>query len=116
MTFVIQHEDRQVRGEVAQPIRGERVWRLLALLHNAVTGVALAVLPGAGHTAPQSLDAKLHHHPTPGSIAAAENKLGEGSRTEVAVAALARAREADSANEKDACERALADAQRAIGP
>ena len=49
-----------------------------------------------------------------GSIAAAEEKLGEGAQMGDAVAALARARVADRANDKAACERALADVRRAL--
>jgi hypothetical protein len=60
----------------------------------------------------------MHRQPTPGSLAAAESKLGEVSShtVEVVAAAMARARKADLANDKSACEQALADVQRAIGP
>lgn len=78
----------------------------------------LAAKPGTGPTAPESPGALLHRQPTPGSIAEAEEKLGEVSpRTAGMVAqALARARAADGAGDKGACEQALADVQRAIGP
>src|SRR6516225_1326437 len=67
---------------------------------------------GAGRSAPQSVAALHHYHPTPNSIAAAEEKLGERwLPMEMAVMALARAREADRLNDKDACEQALAEAQ-----
>jgi hypothetical protein len=58
----------------------------------------------------------LHHQPTPGSIAAAEARLGdEAARSiETVKLAMARARAADGAGDKPACEQALADAQRAI--
>ena len=48
----------------------------------------------AGPTARESSGALLHHQPTPGSIAAAESKLGEISAETVAAlaAAMARAR------------------------
>jgi hypothetical protein len=71
-----------------------------------------------GPAAPESTDATMHRQPTPGSIAAAEERLGEVStQTAEAVAqAMARARVADSADDKSACEQALADVQRAIGP
>jgi hypothetical protein len=69
----------------------------------------------AGRSAPQSVIALLHHQPTPSSIAAAEQTLGEGwSPIEAAVTDLARAREADRAGDKHACEQALAQMQRAI--
>ena len=71
----------------------------------------------AGPTGRQ-VGASTHVQPTPRSIAAAEEKLGEVSaETVVAVRqAMLRARAADSAGDKNACEQALADVQRAIGP
>jgi len=70
----------------------------------------------AGRSAPQGTIALLHHQPTPSSVAAAEETLGDiWLPIETAVAALARAREADGINDWIACEGALADAQRAIG-
>ena len=59
----------------------------------------------------------MHRQPTPGSIAAAESKLDELSSDtgEAVKAAMARARKTDLANDKSACEQALADVQRAIG-
>jgi hypothetical protein len=72
----------------------------------------------SGPAAPESSAALLHRQPTPGSIAAAEDRLGEMSSATVAAiaAAMARAREADRAGDQSTCEQALADAQRAIGP
>jgi hypothetical protein len=72
----------------------------------------------AGPSARESGAATMHRQPTPGSIAAAESKLGEVSSDQVKAveAAMARARKADLANDKSACEQALADVQRAIGP
>ena len=72
----------------------------------------------AGPSARESGAATMHRQPTPGSIAAAESKLGEVSShtVEVVEAAMARARNADLANDKSACEQALAEVQRAIGP
>ena len=53
-----------------------------------------------GPSAPEPPGALLHRQPTPGSIAAAESKLGDvSSRTmEVVEAAMARARKADLAD------------------
>ena len=72
----------------------------------------------AGPSARESTAATMHRQPTPGSIAAAESKLGEVSSDQVKAveAAMARARKADLANDKSACEQALAEVQRAIGP
>ena len=59
-----------------------------------------------------------HVQPTPRSIGAAEEKPGEVSAETVAAVrqAMLRARAADSAGDKNACEQALAEVQRAIGP
>jgi hypothetical protein len=62
-----------------------------------------------------------HDSPTPpsadaSSIAAAEEALADiGLPIETAVAALARAREADGISDRITCEGALADVQRVIG-
>jgi hypothetical protein len=70
----------------------------------------------AGRSAPQGTIALLHHQPTPSSIAAAEETLVDTwLPIETAVAALARARQADGINDRIACEGALADVQRVIG-
>ena len=71
----------------------------------------------AGPTGRQ-VGASTHVQPTPRSIAAAEEKLGEVSAEMVAAVrqAMLRARAADSAGDKNACEQALAEVQRAIGP
>ena len=68
-----------------------------------------------GKSGTESRAARLHHQPTPASIAAAESKLGEGAGQQTALAGLARAREADLANNAPACKRALAESQQAIG-
>ena len=70
----------------------------------------------AGRSAPQGTIALLHHQPTPSSIAAAEETVVDiWLPIETAVAALARAREADRINDRIACEGALAGVQRVIG-
>src|SRR5262245_46913726 len=73
---------------------------------------------GAGPAARESTAATTHRQPTPGSIAAAEARLGEVSpqKLEAIGAAMTRAREADGAGNQSACEQALADARRALGP
>ena|ERR1700687_4410824 len=72
----------------------------------------------AGPTAKEGVAAGMSDQPTPRSMAAAEEKLGEmSSQTVDAVRqGMARARAADNAGDKSACEQALADVQRAIGP
>jgi hypothetical protein len=71
-----------------------------------------------GRSAPESSGALLHHQPTPGSLAEAEARVGDRSAStmEAANAAIARARQADSRGDQSACERALAEVQRLIGP
>jgi hypothetical protein len=78
-----------------------------------------AMIAAAAATGPagrESTAATTHRQPTPGSIAAAEERLGDGARAERALAALAQARAADRAGDRTACERAIADAQRLLGP
>jgi hypothetical protein len=60
-----------------------------------------------GRSAPESTGALLHHQPTPGSIAQAEGRLGEGRNVEAAVNLMAEARKADSANNAAGCREAL---------
>jgi len=76
----------------------------------------IAATAQAGQAAPEGDAALLHRQPTPGSIAGAESKLGEGAQLDRAVAALARAREADGAGHRLVCEQAVADTLRALGP
>ena len=71
---------------------------------------------GAGPFGRESLGADLHHEPTPGSIARAEERLDEGSGLGKALAALERARAVDQAGNRPACEQALAEARRALDP
>jgi len=66
--------------------------------------------PKSGPTAPQSIEAQLHHQPTPGSVQAAEAK----ARAD-ADAALARARKADAEGNARACTNALEEAKMLYG-
>ena len=65
----------------------------------------------------ESTDALLHRQPTPKSVGQAEEGARQMSAETVQAVerAMTRARAADAAGNKDACEGALADAQRAIG-
>lgn len=76
----------------------------------------IEAIAAAGPPARESEAATLHHQPTPGSIATAEERLGAGPEMVDAITALKRARESDSAGDKHACEQALAEARRAIAP
>lgn len=72
----------------------------------------------AGPSAREGVSAGMGDQPTPGSIAAAEEKLGDVSpqMVEAVGQAMARARAANSAGDKSACEQALSDAQHTLGP
>lgn len=81
---------------------------------QAEVDAKIAAIAAAGPSAPESVDATLSHQPTPSSIAAAEEKVGAGPGMTEALAALNRAREADNANDKSACDEALAEVQRLL--
>jgi hypothetical protein len=85
-------------------------------LMQARVDAMIAATAAAGPAAPESGAATTHRQPTPGSIAAAEATLGDGGRGERALAAMARARAADRAGDKGACDRELAAVERVIGP
>ena len=70
-----------------------------------------------GKTASQSVGAQLHRQPTPGSIAAAEGKLGDLSDADAEAVGkdMDAARKADAAGDKAGCEKALADVRRILG-
>jgi hypothetical protein len=78
----------------------------------------LASAAGKGPTARESVAATDSRQPTPDSIAAAEARLGDLTpRTvEEIESGMARARKADAEGNRAACEAALAEVQRAIGP
>ena len=84
---------------------------------QAAIDARLEAKAAAGPAARESTAATMNRQPTPGSIAAAEARLGEVSpqTIEAVGAAMAHARAADRADDKIACERALADVQRVIG-
>jgi len=67
----------------------------------------------SGPAGTESADAKLHHQPTPKSLAEAENSLGDKTpeTTDSFIYAMKRARDADDDNEEAKCLAALADAR-----
>ena len=80
-------------------------------------GTKLQARLGAGRSAPQTIIGLMHRQPTPNSVATAGDNLGQRWLSmETAVAALARARQANSADDSFACEQAITEAQRAIVP
>ncbi len=66
--------------------------------------------PKSGPTAAQSIEAQLHHQPTPGSVQSAEAKARAN-----ADAALDRARKADAEGDTRACTKALDEAKMLYG-
>jgi hypothetical protein len=66
-----------------------------------------------GASGPESVDATLHHQPTPQTIAEAEAKLGDISPdlAQSFIDALHRARDADDAGKAAECRQAVADAR-----
>jgi hypothetical protein len=78
-------------------------------------GAKIQARIGAGRSYIQGTIGLLHHQPTPSSIAAAEERVGDmWVPLETAVIALARAREADHVNDTGTCKEALLTAQRAF--
>ena len=71
----------------------------------------------SGPSAAESSAARLHHQPTPRSIAGAESAVGSApAQTTEAAKAMVTAREADSRGDQSACEQALSEVKRLIGP
>jgi hypothetical protein len=72
----------------------------------------------AGPTAKEGVAAGIGLQPTPQSIAAAEEKLGDISARKVKAIGrgMARARAADKVGDRRACNKALAAVQRVLGP
>jgi hypothetical protein len=72
----------------------------------------------AGPTAKEGVAAGISMQPTPASIAAAEQKLGDISAKKVKAInrGMARARVADKVGDLRACNKALAAVRRVVGP
>lgn len=85
---------------------------------QARVGSALEAKAAAGPAAKEGAFAGMSEQPTPRSMAAAEEKLGELSPQTIDAVwrAMAKARAADNAGDSSACASALAEVQRAIGP
>jgi hypothetical protein len=82
---------------------------------QAQVDARIETLAQSTQAAPESTTALLHHQPTPGSIAHAEKKIGEGKGPERAIEALDEARAADRAGDVKACKKALSLARKALG-
>lgn len=79
---------------------------------------SLEAKAAAGPTAKEGVLATMNMQPTPASIAAAEEKLGDISPKKVKAIkrGMARARVADKVGDLRACRKALAAVQRVLGP
>lgn len=124
-------KSRPVRKRVSRPIQNAALILVIAVVVplraqagpctaeidrlQAQVDAAIDASAGAGGTGKESTGALLHHEPTPGSIARAEESLGGGPAGERALAALGQAREADRLGDAAACEQALTIARNAIG-
>ena len=84
---------------------------------QAAADAKLAAAVAAGPSAPESGEARMHHQPTPRSIATAESEVGGFSpeQQKAFAAAITRAREADNASDESACKQAVADVERILG-
>ena len=78
----------------------------------------VAAMAASGPTARQGPAAGMSRQPTPHSMAEAEARLGQlpSETVDTVRQAMLRARAADSAGDKTACDQALAEAERAMGP
>ena len=79
---------------------------------------ALETKLASGPRAAESTSATMHRQPTPQSLAAAEERLGNLSsgKVDAVMNAMATARAADAAGDKAGCGKALADVENAIKP
>jgi len=84
---------------------------------DAAINARLEAAAAKGKTGAQSVGAQLHRQPTPGSIAAAEGRLGDLSLADAEAVQkdMEAARKADAAGDKTGCHKALADVRRILG-
>jgi hypothetical protein len=98
-------------------IRPSEAGPCTAELHHlrAQLNAELDATASAGPVGRESVAAKLHHQPTPGSLGHAEERLGEGFGLKEAAAALQSAQDLEQAGDRQGCHRALVEARRALG-
>ncbi len=82
---------------------------------QAAVDARIDTTAGTGRAARESTASTAHRQPTPGSIAQAEQSLGEGSGYRQALASLTQAREADQAGDAVTCGQALDAVRSALG-
>ncbi len=78
----------------------------------------LNALAAHGNAAPESTFAMMHRQPTPTTVAQAEERAGEVSGASLTAVEkfLQEARKAYAANDLPACEKALAEVRKILGP
>ena len=74
----------------------------------------IEAIAGSGRSSKEGLAATMHRQLTPQSVVAEEIRLGEGAKLPAALDALARARQAEEAENKESCEKALIEAEAAL--
>ena len=84
---------------------------------DVAIGKRLNAAAAAGKPGIESNFATMNRQPTPGSVARAEEKVGDLSATEAQTVEqdMAAARKADAGNDQAGCEKALADVRRILG-
>jgi hypothetical protein len=110
--FVAVSIGMSISASYAGPCSGD-IDKMQSRIDFALEGKA-----AGGPAAKEGAFAGMSKQPTPGSMAAAEEKLGELSPQTVDAVrrAMAKARAADSAGDSSACTSALAEVQRAMSP
>ncbi len=80
-------------------------------------GKRLDAIAAKGKSGAEGNFATLHRQPTPGTVAGAEEKVGDISEADVAKVrqSMLAARKADESGDMQACEKALADVRQALG-
>src|SRR6516225_6408791 len=91
------------------------IWHIIMLSAGVVAASTIGSQAGPCsaeiYSMEASVEALLHRQPTPGSIAAAESRLGTASpqMIDAIMRGLARAHEADRTGDLNACRRALSE-------
>ena len=85
---------------------------------DVALGKRLGAAAAGGRTGAESSFATMHRQPTPATVAGAEARLGElpSADVERIEKFLDDARNADATNNKAACEAALTEARKILGP
>jgi hypothetical protein len=104
-------------AEIISPSLASPCWPDLVRAQTQI-GDYLEAKAKAGPSARESVRARAHRQPTPATVAAAEEMLGEVDAAvfEMVAQAMVRARAAERSDDQRACEQALAEVKRLISP